>query len=76
MSRFATAVTGAAAILSTAQGFAEQQNPAGVTFSHPHRIRYDNRSLIIDGSPCLHLFGCAALLPVPARSCGRIACRS
>ena len=64
MSRFATAVTGAAAILSTAQGFAEQQNPAGVTFSQPDRIRYDNHSLIIDGKPVfifsgeLHYFRC------------------
>ena len=47
----------------------------GVEFSHPDRIRYDNRSLIIDGKPVfiysgeMHYFRCP-------RSFGRIACRS
>jgi Glycosyl hydrolases family 35/Glycosyl hydrolases family 2, sugar binding domain/Beta-galactosidase, galactose-binding domain len=64
VSRFAMVVIGAAAIIFTKHGFAEEQNTVGVTFSQPDRIRYDNHSLIINGKPVfifsgeLHYFRC------------------
>ena len=45
-------------------GFADQHESVGRVFSQPDRIRYDNRSLIIDGKPTfifsgeLHYFRC------------------
>lgn len=57
-------VVAATAILSIRIGFAEQHQKVDRSFSKPDRIRYDNRSLIIDGKPVfifsgeLHYFRC------------------
>ena len=64
VSHFATAVIAATAIHCVRIGFAEQHNTVGINFSQPDRIRYDSRSLIIDGKPVfifsgeLHYFRC------------------
>ena len=57
-------VIGATAFLSVRVGISEQHNTVDRTFSQPDRIRYDSRSLIIDGKPVfifsgeLHYFRC------------------
>ena len=64
VSCFTTAVLGAAAILAAQAVFADQHESVVRAFSQPDRIRYDSRSLIIDGKPVfifsgeLHYFRC------------------
>ena len=61
---FAMAVVGAAAILSALAVFANPHVSIDREFTQPDRIRYDSRSLIIDGKPVfifsgeLHYFRC------------------
>lgn len=63
VSCFAMAIFGVA-IFCAKVGFADDQERFAKVFSHPDRIRYDKRSLIIDGKPAfifsgeLHYFRC------------------
>jgi hypothetical protein len=64
LSCFAAAIIGAAAILIARAGFADQHDREDRAFSQLDRIRYDKRSLIIEGKPTfifsgeLHYFRC------------------
>jgi hypothetical protein len=62
--RFMAAVFVAAATICAGAESVIQDKTFGIEFSHPDRIRYDNRSLIIDGKPiyiysgAMHYFRC------------------
>jgi hypothetical protein len=63
-SRRASSVVSVAAMFCATLSFAEQNNQGNFEFSHPDRIRFDSRSLIIDDKPVfifsgeLHYFRC------------------
>jgi hypothetical protein len=63
-SRRVSTVVGMVTMFCVTLAFAEQQNQADFRFSHPDRIRFDSRSLIIDDKPVfifsgeLHYFRC------------------
>jgi len=62
--RFMAAVIAAAATICARAESVIPDKTVGIEFSHPDRIRYDNRSLIIDGKPvfiysgAMHYFRC------------------
>lgn len=60
----ATIIFGVLLVFCGEQGYTQEQNTSDYKFSHPDRIRFDSRSLIIDGKPIfifsgeLHYFRC------------------